>query len=164
MWRLVLKDFVNERIKRLSNCFKVSTPCFDNHQFQTKKNWKMWELSKVCSHIVLKRLHLARIGRPDIYWSFIKLARAATIWTRTCDKRLEIRIDSRLRLCWRLWRFEIHFGWNSVYLRRSRHFVLEVGCVRNKFQSLWVWTYFLGCWFAHGWYSRSGSLGFWLLK
>ena len=28
------------------------------------------ELSKVCSQIVLKCLYLARIGRPDILWSF----------------------------------------------------------------------------------------------
>ena len=28
------------------------------------------ELSKVCSQIVLKCLYVARIGRPDILWSF----------------------------------------------------------------------------------------------
>ena len=38
----------------------------------------MGELSKVCSQIVLKFLYLARIGRPDILWSFNKLARAVT--------------------------------------------------------------------------------------
>ena len=46
------------------------------------------ELSRVCSQIVLKCLHLARIGRPDILWSVNKLARAITKWTEACDKRL----------------------------------------------------------------------------
>ena len=30
----------------------------------------------------------ARIGRPDILWSVHKLGRAATKWTRACDRRL----------------------------------------------------------------------------
>ena len=46
------------------------------------------ELFKVYSHTVLKCLYLARIGRPDILWSVSKFARAATKWTRACDKRL----------------------------------------------------------------------------
>ena len=46
------------------------------------------ELSQVCSHIVLKCLYLARIGRPDILWSINKLARSITKWTKACDKRL----------------------------------------------------------------------------
>ena len=48
----------------------------------------MGESSKVCSQIVLKCLHLARIGRPDIPWSVNKLARSITKWTKACDKRL----------------------------------------------------------------------------
>ena len=46
------------------------------------------ELSKVCSHIVLKCLYLAHIGRPDIPWSVNKLARSIKSWTKACDKRL----------------------------------------------------------------------------
>ena len=46
------------------------------------------ELSTVCSQIVLKCLYLARVGRPDIFWSVNKLARAVTKWTNDCDKRL----------------------------------------------------------------------------
>ena len=45
-------------------------------------------MSKVCSHIVLKCLYLARIGRPDILSSANKLARSITKWTKACDKRL----------------------------------------------------------------------------
>ena len=46
------------------------------------------ELSQECSHIVLKCLYLARIGRPDILWSVNKLARSITKLTKACDKRL----------------------------------------------------------------------------
>ena len=47
------------------------------------------ELSEVCSHIVLKYLYLAQIGRPDdSLWSVNKLARSVTKWTQACDRRL----------------------------------------------------------------------------
>ena len=42
----------------------------------------------MCSQIALKCLYLARVGRPDIPWSVNKLARAATKWTQSCDRRL----------------------------------------------------------------------------
>ena len=45
------------------------------------------ELSTVCSHIAMKCLYLARIGRPDTLWSVNKLAPAVTKWTEACDKR-----------------------------------------------------------------------------
>ena len=45
-----------------------------------------------CHKYVLKLfskcLYLARIGRPDILWAVIKLARSITKWTKACDKRL----------------------------------------------------------------------------
>ena len=66
---------------------KVATTCMDDHQFK-EENGSVGDLSKVCSQIVLKCLHLARIGRPDILWSVNKFARAVTKWTKTCDKRL----------------------------------------------------------------------------
>ena len=46
------------------------------------------KLSSVCSHIVLKCLYLARIGRPDMLRTVNKLARAVTKWTKPCVKRL----------------------------------------------------------------------------
>ena len=67
---------------------KVSTPCIDDHHFKEEELKSVWELSKVCSQIVLKCLYLARIGRPDILWSVNKLARAITKWTNACDKSL----------------------------------------------------------------------------
>ena len=53
-----------------------------------EENESIREMSKLCSQIVLKCLYLARFGRPDILWSVNKLARAATKWTKSCDKRL----------------------------------------------------------------------------
>ena len=66
----------------------VSTPCIDDHQFKEEDLKSVGELSDVCSQIVLKWLYLARSGRHDILWSVNKLARAITISTRACDKRL----------------------------------------------------------------------------
>ena len=62
--------------------FKVATPRIDDHQFKEEEMGSVGELSKVCSHIVLKCLYLALIGGPDILWSVNKLARADTMWTR----------------------------------------------------------------------------------
>ena len=57
------------------------------------------ELSKVCSHIVLKCPYMAHIGRPDILWSVNKLARSITKWTRACNKRLSRLISFILHTC-----------------------------------------------------------------
>ena len=58
--------------------YKVTTPCLGDHQFKEEDLGSVGELSTVCSQIVLKCLHLACFGRPDILWSLNKLARAAT--------------------------------------------------------------------------------------
>ena len=73
--------------KTTQQLYKVSTPCFDDHHFKEEELKSVGELSKVCSQIVLKCLHLARIGRLDILWSVNKLARSITKWTKACDKR-----------------------------------------------------------------------------
>ena len=59
----------------------------DDYQFREEENGSVGELSTVCSHMVLKCLHLPRIGRPNILWSVNKLARAVTKWTNDFDKR-----------------------------------------------------------------------------
>ena len=74
--------------KTTQQLYKVSTPCIDDHHFKEEETKSVGELSQVCSQIVLKCLHLARIGRPDILWSVNKLARSITKWTKACDKRL----------------------------------------------------------------------------
>ena len=57
---------------------EVSHLCLDGHQIKEEELENKGELSEVCSHIVLKCLYLARIGRPDILWSVNKLARSVT--------------------------------------------------------------------------------------
>ena len=74
--------------KTTQQLYKVSTPCLDDHHFKEEEEKSVGELSKVCSQGVLKCLHVARIGRPDILWSVNKLARSITKCTKACDKRL----------------------------------------------------------------------------
>ena len=74
--------------KTTQQLYKVSTPCFDDHQLKEEGSGSVGELSKACSQSVLKHLYLARIGRPDILCSVNKLARTVTKWTRACDRLL----------------------------------------------------------------------------
>ena len=74
--------------------YKVTIPCFDDHQYKEEELGSVGELSKVCSQIVLQCLYLARICRPDILLSVNKLARAVTQWTGASDKRLAHLISS----------------------------------------------------------------------
>ena len=73
--------------KTTQQLHKVATPCIDDHQFKEEEMGSVGELSKVSSHIVLKCLYSAPIGRLDILSSVNKFARAITKWTRACDKR-----------------------------------------------------------------------------
>ena len=63
------KDIANLRIKHLNNDTKSQHHAWMTINFKEEENESERELSTVCSQIVLKRLHLARIGRPDISWS-----------------------------------------------------------------------------------------------
>ena len=74
--------------KTTQQLYKVATPCQDDHEFKDEEIGSVGEMSTVCSQIALKCLYLARIGRPDIWWSVNKLACAVTKWTKSCDKRL----------------------------------------------------------------------------
>ena len=74
--------------KTTQQLYNVSTPCLHDHHFKDEDMGSVGEFSEVCSHIVLKCLYLARIGRPDILWSVNKLARSITKWTKACDKLL----------------------------------------------------------------------------
>ena len=74
--------------KTTQQLYKVCTPCIDDHHFKAEEMKSVGELSQVCSQIVLKCLHLARIGRLDILWPVNKLARSITKWIKACDKRL----------------------------------------------------------------------------
>ena len=82
--RTVWKDIANLRIKRLNNYTKSQ-----RHAWMTinlKK--KTTSQQENCPQFALKCLYLARTGRLDILWSVNELARAATKWTISCDKRL----------------------------------------------------------------------------
>ena len=102
IWEVMQKKCV-ERYCELANrstqqLYKVSTPCIDDHHFKEKMK-SVGELSQVCSQIVLKCLYLARIGRPDILWSVIQLARSITKWTKAYDKSLNRLISYIHRTC-----------------------------------------------------------------
>ena len=62
--------------KRTEQLYKVSSPCFDDHNFKEEELETVGELFDACSQIVVKCLCLAQIGRPDILWSVNKLARS----------------------------------------------------------------------------------------
>ena len=83
---------MNWRTKRLNNSTKYPLHALTVHHFKEEMK-SVGELSNTCSQIVLKCLHLARIGRPDILWSVNRLARSITKWAKACDKRL-IRLIS----------------------------------------------------------------------
>ena len=54
-----------------------------------RRNEICWRtVTSMLSNCKKKTLYLARIGRPDILWSFNKLARSITKWTKAYDKRL----------------------------------------------------------------------------
>ena len=74
--------------KKTEQLCKVSCSCLDDHQFKQEELESGGELSEVCSHIVLKCLYLARIGRPDIPWSVNEPATSVTKWTQACDRLL----------------------------------------------------------------------------
>ena len=132
----------------------------DDHQFKEEENESVGELSTVCSHIVLIRLYLARIGRPDILWSVNKLARAVTKWTKACVERLARLIsyihhtnDYRTMLlrgklsttvqAWIISRFWFLQEISKTQNQHQEEFCAfsgvirlcqQVGCVRNKLQ------------------------------
>ena len=77
-------ELANQKTEQL---YKFPTPCLDDHHLRKEELEKVGDCSKVCSPIVLKCLHLARMGEPDILWSVSELARAVTKRTRARDER-----------------------------------------------------------------------------
>ena len=137
--------------------FKVATPCLDDHQCKEEENESVGELTTVCSHIFLKCLHLACIGRLDFLWSVNKLARAVTKWTKSYDKRLarlisyinhtceygqycyvgntaqqmQIRIVSRFWFCRRPWRLKIDISWTLMHFRKQTFVPISWMCKKQ---------------------------------
>ena len=59
-----------------------------DHQFKEEEKESLGELSTVCSQNCFESSTLGTYCRHDILWFVNKLARAATKWTKSCDKRL----------------------------------------------------------------------------
>ena len=67
---------------------EAHTPCMEDSQLQEDDFLTEGQLAKECSKVVLKCLWIARLTRPDIYWTVNYLARYVSKWTKACDKRL----------------------------------------------------------------------------
>ena len=174
--------------KTTQHFYKVSTSCIDDQHFKEEEMKSVWELSQVCSQIVLKCWNLARIGRPDNRWSVNKLARSITKWTKAWDKRLNRLISYIHHTCeykqycyvgntakqCRLGLFEnsdfagdledskIHFWRNIVHFWKSNNCAnkLDVQETNFSFTQFRIRNHLLGCRIEVRWYSRSHSLGF----
>ena len=122
------------------------------------------ELPEVCSHIVLKCLCLARIGRLDILSSVNKLARSVTNWTQGCDRRLArlipyihqtndfrqyCHVGNTAHQCWLGLFQDSDFAGD---LEDSKSTSGGTLCIFWK-------SYFSVCWIMHGWITCSRSLG-----
>ena len=147
-------ELANKKVEQL---YKVSRLVIGRWSVQKGGTGISWRIVRS----LLKCLHLARIGRPDILWSVNKLARSVTKWTQACDKRLARLISyihhtndyrqychggNTAQHC-RLGLFQDSdfagdFEDSKVNLRRclvyfwKEHLFQSVGCARNKHQVL----------------------------
>ena len=91
-WKDMLKNawngVANWQTRKQSNYIRFPVLAWTTTKWRIKILKNTGELSQVCSHIVLKCLYLALIGRPDILWSVNELAGSVTKWTQACDTRL----------------------------------------------------------------------------
>ena len=175
--------------KKTEQLYKVSHPCLDDHQIKKVALENKCELSEVCSHIVLKCLYLARIGRLDILWSVNKLTRFVTKWTRACDRRLA-RLISDIHFT-NDYRQYCHVGNAAQHCRLglfqdsdfagdledSKSTSGGVLCIFGKSnictdqldvqeanvsvsQLHRIRDHIVGCWFANGWFTCARLVGF----
>ena len=140
----------------MEQLYKVSKTYSDNHQFKQEEHESVGELAQVCSRIVLTFLDLARLGRPENFWSANKLTRTDTKWTQARDRRLArlisyvhhtnhyrqyCHVGNTVQHC-RLGLFQdSDFVGNfensksiSGGIRKSNIFPTSVGCARSKRQ------------------------------
>ena len=167
----------------------VSSPCLDDHQIKKEELKHKGEFSEVCSHIVLKCLYLARIGRPDILWSVNKLARSVTAWTQACDRRLarlisyihhtsdcrqSCHVETAAQHC-RLGPFQdSDFAGDLEDSKSTSGGVLCIFGIRTFVPISWlckkanisisqlyrIRDHLAGCCLAYGWFTCAGSMGF----
>ena len=190
MFENAWNGIANWQTKRRSNCIRFSARVWTITEGK-RKTWKKkkGEVSEVCSHIVLKCLYLARIGRPDILWSVNKLTRSVTRWTQACDRRLP-RLISCIHHTSQ-YRQYCHVGNAAQHCRLglfqdsdfagdledskstsggvlcifgSRTFVpISRMCTKQNFsisQIHKIKDHFAGRLFTYGWFTRAGLVGF----
>ena len=78
-------ELANKKVKQF---FKISSLCLDEHRFKQEELELVGELSQVCSQLVLKCSHVARVGRPDVQWLSTNLQEQSQIWTEACGRRI----------------------------------------------------------------------------
>ena len=94
-WSKLLWAILRISKQEVEQLYKVSSPCEDDHQFKQEEVGSVGKIVEVCSEIILNYLYSVRIGRPHIFWSVNKRARAVIKWTGACDWHL-------VRLIWNI--------------------------------------------------------------
>ena len=122
MRRNAWNDIANWRTKQLDNYTKSQHHALMTTNSRKQKMGSVGDLSKVCSQIVLKCFSMARIGRPDIFWSVNKVARVITKWTRACDKR---------SACLMSYIFIIQVNTKSIVMWETQHNNADWDCFRT---------------------------------
>ena len=67
---------------------QVATPGMDDHQINPEDFESKGAPEPVASKIVVKVMHMARVGRPDLLWTVNDLARNVAKWNVACDRML----------------------------------------------------------------------------
>ena len=104
MLKNVLNGTVNWQTRKVKQLCRVSHPCLDDHQFKQEELESIGELSEVRSQMFLKCLYLARVGRPDIFWSMnMCLGLSPFGQTHSSERaRLDCCADFLQRMWWTL--------------------------------------------------------------
>ena len=73
--------------RQVSELQQVATPALEDHFLPPEDSVEPGKLAPISARIILKCLHLARIGRPDLLFAVNVLARKVRAWTRACGKK-----------------------------------------------------------------------------
>ena len=194
MRRNAWKDISNWQIKKTQHWNKVATPCMDDHLFQEKENESVGELSTVCSQIVLKCLHFARVGRRDIFvvckqtcscgheldkslWqtfgAFDLLHYHTSEYRQYCylekhSTTMQIKIVFKILILQETLKTQNQHQGSLVYVSEVKHFVSISWIVQETNLSFTQfyrsWSNLSLCRFTHGWDSPRSICGIWCLK
>ena len=174
--------------KTAQQLFKVAAPCIDDHQFKEEELGSVGKLTKVCSQIVLKWMHLARIGRlwylivreqiclcyhtvDQSLWQTIfsfDLLHSSYMWIETVLSCGEFRTTKHLRIvsgfwfCGRPWGLEVNFRRCLVYFGSTTFVPVTWMCKKQisvSHSSTVSEIISLEWWITYGWATCSRSLG-----